>query len=201
MRSLGRLILKRIQGHGRGWVFTPRDFLDLGDRAAVDQALSRLAKTGQVRRLKRGLYDYPRTSPRVGTVTPSGQAIAQAIARRDGADVLVSGAQAANALGLTTQVPAQLVFYTNGPRRTIQAGNVAIDFRRTTSARKLQWAKRPGGYVVQALAWLGPELARKQDTRKLAAQLPDAVKRDLLDGIRYLPAWMAPVIRRVATQP
>ncbi len=200
MRGLGKSILKRIQGHGRGWVFTPRDFLDLGDRAAVDQVLSRLVKADQLRRLKRGLYDYPRTNPRIGQVTPSGDAITQAVVRRDGADVLVSGAQAANALGLTTQVPAQLVFYTNGPKRTIKAGNVAVDFRRTTSTRKLQWANRPGGYVVQALAWLGPELAKKQDTRRLSAQLPDAVKRDLLDGIRYVPGWMAPVIRRVATQ-
>jgi len=83
-------IKRRIIGKGRGYVFTPRDFLDLGSRAAVDQALSRLADQGAVRRLARGIYDYPKQSPRFGALSPDMDTIARAIARKDSYVVQVS---------------------------------------------------------------------------------------------------------------
>ena len=70
MNSVSKQIVKRIRGKGMGFVFTPKDFLDLGSRAAVDQALSRLTRRGTIRRLGRGLYDYPRVSPHLGPLSP-----------------------------------------------------------------------------------------------------------------------------------
>ncbi|WP_424928131.1 DUF6088 family protein [Amaricoccus tamworthensis] len=77
-------IKQRIIGKGRGAIFAPTDFLDIGSRASVDQALSRLADQGVIRRLARGLYDYPKKSPRFGFLSPSADDIAKAVARKDG---------------------------------------------------------------------------------------------------------------------
>ena len=115
MSNLADKIMKRVRGHGRGnWVCRPKDFLDLGTRAAVDQALSRLAASGRLRRLARGLYDYPRVSRVLNRPVPPGvYAVAAAVAGRR-ATIMPDGMAAANALGLTNAVPAKASFVTNG---------------------------------------------------------------------------------------
>lgn len=121
MKGIGvtQQIVRRATAKGRGAVFTPSDFLDLGSRAAVDQALSRIARAGRLRRVTRGLYDYPRIDPQLGPLTPSTYAVAQALARETGSLVQVAGAQAANMLGVSLQVPAQTTYLTDGPPRTV----------------------------------------------------------------------------------
>ncbi|WP_371395580.1 DUF6088 family protein [Fretibacter rubidus] len=111
-------IKAKIVRKGRGYVFTPSDFLNVGTRAAVNQALSRLAKKGLIRRLTHGIYDYPKISPRLGALSPKPDDVAQAVACKGGQVLSVSPAKAANLLGLTTQVPAKLVYLTNGPTRS-----------------------------------------------------------------------------------
>lgn len=100
-------ITQRIKAKGRGAIFAPSDFLDMGSRASVDQALSRLADQGMIRRLTRGLYDYPKISSRIGILSPSTDDVAKAIARKDNQVLQVSPAMAANQLGLSTQVPSK----------------------------------------------------------------------------------------------
>src|SRR3546814_9456302 len=98
-------IMRRARAGGRGGVFTPRDFLDVAARAAVDQALSRLAKTGKLRRLARGLYDFPKVHPKLGPLSPTPNEVAKALAGETGSQVQIAGARAANPPGLSTQVP------------------------------------------------------------------------------------------------
>ena len=112
-------VMKRARANGRGSVFTPRDFLDIAARAAVDQALSRLAKSGQLRRLARGLYDFPKLHPKLGPLSPALDDVAQALARESGSNLQIDGARAANALGLSTQVAAQSSWLTDGPSRRV----------------------------------------------------------------------------------
>ncbi|RUV80433.1 hypothetical protein EOA51_32955, partial [Mesorhizobium sp. M1A.F.Ca.IN.020.32.1.1] len=88
--------MKRVRAGGRGRVFTPSDFLDVANRAAVDQALSRLAKQGKLRRLARGLYDFPKVHPKLGPLSPAPDDVAQALARETGSRVQIAGARAAN---------------------------------------------------------------------------------------------------------
>jgi predicted transcriptional regulator of viral defense system len=95
-------------------VLTPRDFLGLGSRAAVDQALSRLCRDGQLRRVGRGLYALPRRHPLFGELSVGSDAIAHALADRDALRLQPAGAYAANQLGLTEQVPMRLLFLTDG---------------------------------------------------------------------------------------
>ena len=110
----------------------PGDFLDLGSREAVDLALHRLAQKGTIRRLARGVYDFPKQHPVLGLFSPSADAVAKALAGRDRTRLQPAGAYAANALGLSEQVPAKAVFLTDGPSRTVKIGPTTIQLRRTT---------------------------------------------------------------------
>src|SRR5450631_3993768 len=103
-------ILAAIHGRGRGSVFVPADFLGIGSREAVDLALHRLARKGTLRRLARGVYDFPKEHPVLGPLSPSAEAVARAMAGRDHTRLQPAGAYAANALGLSEQVPAKAVF-------------------------------------------------------------------------------------------
>lgn len=112
-------ILHRIHGRKRGWVFTPDSFTDIGTRRAVDLALMRHRHSGLIRQLARGLYDYPKNDPQLGPLQPSTNDIASALAGRDATRLQLSGAYAANLLGLSTQVPMKVVYLTDGRSRTV----------------------------------------------------------------------------------
>lgn len=114
MQSIETAILSRIYGRGRGSLAVPSDFLDLGSRRAVDLALHRMTKQGVIRRLARGLYDYPEKHPVLGLLTPTPESIAKVLAGRDQIRLQPAGAYAANLLGLSEQVPAKVVFLTEG---------------------------------------------------------------------------------------
>ncbi len=203
MGSLADRIMRRVRGHGRGrWVCTPKDFLDLGSRAAVDRALARLVRTGRLRRVGRGLYDLPRYSAILGRSEPPdlGAAV-KAIARRDNIRIMPDGCSAANWLGLSEGIPARAAYATDGRTRRIGVGRRTVHLSRAT-ATVMNWHGRPGGPVIQALHWLGPGEARHPRTAAiLRRNLPDCVKRDLLEGRDAVPAWMAAIVDSIAGAP
>jgi hypothetical protein len=190
-------IKRRIIGKGRGAVFTPADFLDLGSRASVDQALSRLTDQGVIRRLARGIYDYPKTSPRLGRLSPDPDVVAAAIARKDGRVVQVSPARAANMLGLTTQVPAKAVYLTDGPSRTKQIGAQTI-IMRNAAARNLVGAGKPTGAVFQALRYLGKDGVDASVVARLSRTIDADTRRALVKDALQAPGWMRPVVLQIA---
>src|SRR5438093_10773617 len=155
-QSVDSRILARIHWFGRGSVFVSADFLDLGSRQAVDIVLHRLARKGTIRRLARGVYDFPKEHPVLGPLQPSAEAIASALAGRDRTRLQPAGAYVANALGLSEQVPAKATFLTDGPSRTVTIGPMTIQFRRTTP-RNMEAAGRLSGLLMQALRELGEE--------------------------------------------
>jgi hypothetical protein len=183
-------------------VWTPVDFLDLGSRDAVDQALSRMAAAGGVRRIARGLYDMPRPNKLTGKPTnPDPRRVVDALARRDQARMLVDGLTAANDLGLSDAVPAKVVVHTDARLRPIKLGAQTITFKPTAPSR-LYWAGRPGMRVVQALHWLRDMLSTDHDriARRLAAILADpgngaVIAADLRRGLTSLPEWMRSFLR------
>ena len=111
-QSIDSKVIARIQSKRRGAVHVPGDFLDLGSREAINLVLHRLVKRGAIRRLARGLYDFPEQHPVLGLLSPSAETIAKALAGRDQTRLQPAGAYAANALGLSEQVPAKAVFLT-----------------------------------------------------------------------------------------
>lgn len=190
-------IKKRIIRKGRGAVFTPSDFLTLGSRAAVDQALSRLVKDGTIRRLTQGVYDYPKISARIGQLSPNPDAVAKAVADKDGYVVQVSPARAANLLGLTTQVPAKLVYLTDGPTRSKTIGKQVI-YMRKAAPKNLVGAGKPVGLVFQALRFLGKDGIDPHRVSLMSKGLSSADVKALMKS-QHIPAdWMRPVIRDIA---
>lgn len=198
--SIDLKILSRIIGRGRGFVFTPVDFLDLGSRAAIDQALSRSARAGNIRKLARGLYDYPRRDPKLGVLAPTDDKIADALKGRDDIRLQPSGGHAANVLGLSTQVPVRVVFLTDGRTRKVQLGKRQILLKKTTT-RQMATAGRISGTVIQALRWIGQRHMDEQIVSSLRRRLSDADKKQLLKDQRYAPAWIADIMRKVAQTP
>jgi len=198
-QSIDYKIFTRISRHGRGSVLVPSDFLDLGSRQAVDIALHRLAKKGQIRRLARGVYDFPKLHPALGLLSPSADTIAQALAGRDRTRLQPAGAYAANVLGLSDQVPAKAVFLTDGPSRTVKIGPMTIQLRRTTP-RNMAAAGRVSGLVIQALRELGEPHITPERINHLKRTLPLDERRSLLKDLKLAPAWMHPILRELAKE-
>jgi hypothetical protein len=198
VESIATKLLRAIKRKGRGYVFTPDELLSLGSRAAVDQALSRLTRSGEIRRLGRGIYDYPKVSPRLGPLTPAPETIAEALARQEGVHLQTSGARAANALGLTTQVPGRLTFLTDGTPRSRRVGSQVIELKRA-APRKLRGAGTMSGTVLQALRYLGPEGVDEGVIEHLARLLSPSDKRELRAIANAAPGWARPAIEQIVS--
>ena len=196
MQSIVARIKKRIYGKDRGFVFTKSHFLDLGSRAAVAKALERLVDSGAIRRLSRGLYDYPEKHPTLGDIPVNYERIAQALAGRDNLKIQPSGAYAANLLGLTDQVPAKIVFLTDGSHRKIQVGNQQIILKRTTP-KNMATAGKISGLVFQAFRFIGQPFIDDRVIRILKNRLTEKDKKMLVADIRYAPAWVEKVVKRL----
>ena len=196
-QSVDSKIFAAIRKRGRGAVFVPSDFLKLGSREAIDTTLHRLTRTGVIRRLARGLYDYPKEHPVLGPLQPTAETVARALAGRDYTRLQPAGAYAANALGLSEQVPAKAVFLTDGPARTVKIGSTTIQLRQTT-ARNMAAAGRLSGLLIQALRELGKDHITPERMDHLKQTLPADKRQELLNDIRLAPAWMHPIFRELA---
>lgn len=192
--SIHNAIISRIYGNKRGWVFTPNRFLDLGSRTAVAQSLVRLVKSGTIRRLAHGLYDYPEKHPVLGDLPANYERIAQALAGRDNLRIQPSGAYAANLLGLTEQVPARIVFLTDGSNRTVQINKQQLVLKRTTP-KNMATAGRISGLVIQALRYLGQNNVNDKTIEILKKKLSSDDKRQLINDLRFAPVWTGKIFR------
>jgi len=191
--SIEQRMLYKIRAKGRGWVFSARHFLDFGSRRAVDLALFRLTNRGVIRRLGRGIYDYPKMSSTLGILSPSIDAVAKEIAGKNNSKLKITGAQAANALGLSTQVPARIVYLTDGPSRQMRIGKQTIMLRHT-SPQTMSTAGKGSGTVIEALQYLGKENINNEIVAKIKAALSETDKKELRKDIGRVADWMRPFI-------
>ena len=196
MAAVADRIIKRVRGKGRGWAFTPKDFLDIGTRASVDMALTRLVQAGRIRRIGRGLYDYPKLHDRLGALTPDVDTIAQAVAMQSGDKVAISGAQSANQLGISTQVPAKPSFATSGVTRLKKVAGRTIAFKRS-SAPILDNGSGNANAVLQMLAHVGKASVDDDLIRRLAARLDDRDIKALKKAQPLMPGWMSDVVLKM----
>jgi hypothetical protein len=197
--SIDHQILKSINSLGHGAVFVPTDFLSFGSRQAVDIVLHRLVRKGTIRRLARGIYDFPKEHPKLGKLLPSPEKIAEALVGRDCTRIQPTGAYAANVLGLSEQVPAKIVFLTDGSSRTVKIGTTTIQLRRTTP-KNMAMAGRFSGLLVQALRELGKEHITSERIEHLKRTIPLDARRELLKDIRFAPEWMHSIFRKLAQE-
>lgn len=201
--SLKKQLLDRIGKSAPNTVWTPTDFLDLAGRDAIDKALQRLVKRGELRRIDRGLYDKPRFNSLTQQHNPPDpMAVINAVARRDQIRVLVDGMTAANDLGFTNAVPAKIVVHSEARAKSILLGKLSITFKQT-AASKLYWAGRPAMRIIQALHWLRDTMPSDDNDSwhlHLARLLADpddgsALRADIASGMTTLPIWMQDVLR------
>ena len=204
MQDLKELIMSRIKDGAPNNVWTAADFLDLGNRDAVDKALQRLVANADIRRIDRGLYDKPghnRLTKKDNPPDP--RRVIDAVARRDQIRILVDGMTAANDLGMTHAVPAKIVVHTDARLRPIKLGNMTITFK-PTAPSKLFWAGRPAMRLVQALHWLRdavdpPTLTAQVRSFLQRAPNAGAMRADLADGMLALPAWMQDLLKPIVS--
>lgn len=190
-------ILSRIYGYGRGRVFTQMDFNDLADYPTVRKTITRLAKKGTIRRLMRGIYEYPRYSALLNApAPPSPDAIAHTIARSHGWTILPSGLTALNMLGLSTQVPATWDYFSDGPSKTyIWIGGTLRFMRRTNRETTILSPKT--ALIVQALKELGEENVDNAVVSKLASHMSEKEKMRALQEAKFSTAWVYSVLKRI----
>lgn len=195
MQRLAEQILEHAKRLPEGTPLAAKGLLHLGNRAALDQALSRLTERGQLVRAGRGVYLSPITS-RFGTRAPSVEQAVEALSAQRGEVIVPSGAAAANSLGLTTQVPVRSVYLTSGRSRTMSLGKQLVELRHAPRWQ-LAMAHRPAGQAVRALAWLGPERAEAA-LQTLKKRLPPAAFGELVAAAPQFPTWLARSVGKVA---
>jgi hypothetical protein len=188
MNSLGNRIMAEVALLPVGTPISAKRFLHLGNRAAVDQSLSRLARSGHLLRAARGLYLRP-VETRFGLTAPGLEATMKALEHETGEVIVPAGAAAANRLGLTTQVPVRSVYLTSGRSRQLALGAQVIELRHAPRWQ-LVLPGRPAGEVVRALAWLGRERSAKVAPRLARTIGPEAVQ-ELSAARGRLPTWLA----------
>jgi hypothetical protein len=197
MKTMDDRVLSRIRKSRQGSVFSPGDFLDLGGRSAVGVALHRLAKAGKIRRIRRGLYDLPRQHPIIGQTAPDIMATVRALMNGSHSQWQFTGAYAANALGLSEQVPAKIVILTDGVPRRVSLGKLVLDFRRA-APRNLMGAGKRVGLVIQALRYLHGSSEMSRHVARLKRDLDAPTKKDLASLAPKLTAWMRPLAEEIA---
>lgn len=193
---LDKIILKRIYNHGRGWVFVPSDFFDFAGREPVWKALAKLTNQGKIRRITKGFYHYSILHHYLGEVPPSYEQIAKAIARKNGWRLQHSGAYAANILGLSEQVPAKIVFLTDGSGHAVSFGNQRIIFKKTATLF-MATAGKISGLVIQALRYLGKDNVDAKVINALQSRLSPKDKKQLMRDIGFTPDWISDVFRKI----
>ena len=199
MKSIADKIINNIGKHEANWCFSQKDFLDIAGRNAIEQAFYRLLKEGAIRRIGRGLYDVPCYSDLLKTtLSPDANQIAQAVARKFGWRIIPTGAQAANMLNLSTQVPMRVEYQSDGPTKDMTFGNRTIYFKRT--APKKLAASELGGLLINALNCLGKENVTLDIIAKLGRRFDVKQKRQLLNDARFGSDWVFEAIRQISKE-
>ena len=193
-------ILARIYGKGRGSIFTPKDFHDLASSANIRATLSRLVSDGKLRRLMRGVYEYPEFSQFMNApASPNPDLFARAVARNHGWTIQPEGNTALNLLGLSTQVPAQWNYFSDGPTKRFQwiGGHLSFKHRSNKETTALSYET---ALLVQALKTLGQD---RIDDNVLHALCEKIEPKDITRAVReaqYVTSWVYATLRRLAAE-
>ncbi|HOX05215.1 MAG TPA: DUF6088 family protein [Planctomycetota bacterium] len=197
-QAAAQKVRARIYGNGRGGVFTPKDFLDVASHETVRQALARLTRAGTIRRLARGVYDYPPFSDILkAPASADPDAIARAIARAHGWTILPSGNTALNLLGLSTQVPAEWQYFSDGPSKTLEWSGGTLVFKHRTNKETTALSPETA-LLTQALKTLGKDEVGPAQLGKIRARLDAGKLKRAAREARYVTSWVYEIIKELA---
>ena len=192
MVSIEDNILAAIKAKGRGSIFFPSDFTPYGDVKAVGKSLERLTIKGEIIRLARGIYTYPEidTVLGLGVLMPSIEQIAETIARRDKTKITPTSIYAINKLGISTQVPMNVVYLTDGAPRKVSLGNGrSIQFKYTTP-KNLAFTNPLAMLVTFALKEVGKENVTDDISKQIKNVLQKEKKENVMADAALMPAWI-----------
>ncbi|WP_421803915.1 DUF6088 family protein [Flagellimonas sp.] len=194
MESIENTIKKTISNYKRGKIFFPNNFSKIGSSTAVRQALNRLEKKGFLLRLSQGIYLYPKKHKVLGILYPSLEDIATAISKRDKARIIPTGIQALNKLGLSTQVPMNLVYLTDGTPRTIKVKNNSIKFK-IASPKILAAKNETNVLVIQALREIGKENVDEKTIERIKKILSRVDRESIVHDMKLAPTWISQIMK------
>lgn len=196
--SVESKIVEHIKALPAGELLLPADFRELGSSEAVRLSLFRLEKEGVIVRVAQGIYVRPQISKLIGPLTPSAEEVAEAIAKRDKIRIVPTGSYALNALGLSTQVPMNIVLLTDGSPREIKVGKRTIKFKKTTPKNLLAKGKI-SRLVIQALKEIGNGNVKEAEEQKILEVLKKEDVKDLKHDIALAPVWIQKIMNKALT--
>jgi len=188
-------IITKIKKAKRGSVFFAKDFLKFGNSKTISKTLERLVKKEQLTRVARGIYSLLKKHPLLGEIHPPTEELALAIAKRDKARIIPTGVTALNALGLSTQIPMNLVYLTDGAARKIKLGNKTIKFKKT-SPKNLAAIGKISSLVIQALKEIGKDNIESEEEELILKHLKNEDSYRLEHDIKLAPEWIRIIMRK-----
>jgi hypothetical protein len=194
--STESLILRKIKKARRGTLFFTDYFITKGNANTVRKALERLVNVGELQRVATGIYVRPEKDPVIGYVTPGIDAIAKSIANRDKARIIPTGVYALNRLGLSTQVPLNIVYLTDGAARKIKVGNQTITFKKTVP-KNVSAIGEISKLVIQALRTIGKDKVTPAELIRIQQLLKKEKHTHLQHDLRLAPEWIRKIMRTV----
>lgn len=200
MQSTENKILSRIYGRGRGWAFFAKDFSSEFGSANIDKALSNLTKDGKIRRICRGMYDYPKYSDLLGQeLSPDHDQVARAFARKFNWRTLPSGDAALNLLGLSTQIPGKFIYLSDGPDRKYSILSYKLEFKKT-ALKEIGFKHRESGLIVQALKALGKERITSNVIEKIRQQIAPEKYTKIRKETKTVTGWVYDAIKEICRE-
>lgn len=199
MESIDFKILEKIKKAKRGSLFYTEDFLSFGNYKAVSKALERLVNENELSRVARGIFAILTNDTYLGEISPSAEKIAESIRKRDKARIIPTGSLALNMLGLSTQIPTNLVYLTDGSARTIKVGNRSIVFKKT-SPKNLSAIGKISAIVIQALKEIGKDNVLDIDIEKILKHLKNEDPYRLEHDIKLAPEWIRIIMRKALNE-
>ena len=195
MESIEKQIESSIRKKVRGTLILPSDYLFYGTSKAIQKSLERLAEKQVIIRVAQGIYVRPKISTLIGLVIPSAEEVAEAITKRDRIRTVPTGSYALNALGLSTQVPMNIVLLTDGSPREIKVGKRKIKFKKTTPKNLLAKGKI-SRLVIQALKEIGNGKMTEEEEHKIITLLKKEDTKDLKHDLALAPVWIQKIMKR-----
>lgn len=190
-------IRARIINSPRGTLFVSSDFFDIIDSKNVRTGLLRLEDEGIIRRVLRGIYEYPEYNQFLNEyIAPSPDKVAHAIARNYGWTIVPSGDTALNLLGLSTQVPAVWSYVSDGTYKNYEYDNVKLTFKKTTN-KEISHVSYKTALIIQALKALGKENVDVKIIKKISSILTDDEKSQMISEAQYATSWVLDILKSI----
>ena len=199
MQTIESKIYDKVRKCGRGTLFSSSDFPSFGDPKSVLKALERMVASGKIIRVARGIYCYPKIDKvlGLGVICPSFEDVAQYIAKRDRARIVPTGSYALNVLGLSTQVPANVVYLTDGmPRKVKLLSGRGITFVKT-APRNLAFTNRLAMLLTFALKEIGEGNVAEEQKRHILGLLKNEDRAAIERDYPLMPAWVQVLIMKL----